>query len=166
MTGIPCRVETRARPENVSERGRSEQSSTYRVIFHLVHPVQFERQSLARPSNSRVTRWLDKVLTVSSTVSVSSPVAGFPASDRSVVKIYPRFLRLEGHPAVRSLERPHVVGAVAAHQRGEPQRPEGLQDQLLLVGRHARKHLAPPNCQLSGARQPVSSRPTQTEKLS
>eukprot|EP00959_Pyramimonas_sp_CCMP1952_P438299 9175728-Pyramimonas_sp.AAC.1 len=37
-----------------------------------------------------------QVSTVRFTISVSSPAVGFPASDWSVVRIYPRFLRLIG----------------------------------------------------------------------
>eukprot|EP00976_Prorocentrum_cordatum_P060848 1176069-Prorocentrum_minimum.AAC.3 len=53
--------------------------------------------SLREEPNSRVLAWLmKKDLTVSSTVSVSSPTAGFPVSDWSSVRICPRFLRLIG----------------------------------------------------------------------
>eukprot|EP00976_Prorocentrum_cordatum_P103535 1193514-Prorocentrum_minimum.AAC.4 len=41
-------------------------------------------------------RLLNKVPTVNSTVSGSSHAVGFPASDWSVTRIYPRFLRLIG----------------------------------------------------------------------
>eukprot|EP00959_Pyramimonas_sp_CCMP1952_P461495 9481678-Pyramimonas_sp.AAC.1 len=41
---------------------------------------------------SQVTRWLNKVSTVNNMVSVSSPTVGFPVSDWSVMRIYPRFL--------------------------------------------------------------------------
>ena len=54
------------------------------------------RKQLVGELYFRVMRWLNKVLTVNSTVSVSSPAVGFPASDWSVMRIYPRFLRLIG----------------------------------------------------------------------
>jgi hypothetical protein len=49
--------------------------------------------------------------------------------------------RQQGDPHVRPLECPHVVGAVAAHQRVQAHGPQRLDNQLLLLGRHARKYL-------------------------